>query len=339
MIVKSVKIGEKTIGKRSPCYIIADVGSNHGGKLEQAKDLVDVAAKAGVDAVKFQSYEGKSLVNKQHPAYKILNKYSLPKDWHFELNEYCSKKGLEFCSTAFDYERFEWLEEAGVSFHKIASGDITYLPFIEDISKTGKPIILSTGTATLGEVEEAVSTILDAKNEKIILLHCVSHYPTEVKEVNLSVMNTLEQAFKFPSGFSDHTESTMIPALAVAMGACVIEKHITLDKDLDTPDHFFALKPNELEDMVKNIRIAEDVRGTGEKQPTEFEKNKSRITARRSIYTKTAIEEGEVITEDKLKVVRPADGLPPKQLAIIIGKKAAKDLKPDEIVSYDCLKW
>ncbi len=336
--MKKIEIGKKKIGN-DETFIIVDVGSNHGGDLNQGKKLVDVAAEAGVDAVKFQSYDGDSLYTTKNSSHDLLEKYSIPKEWHFELDEYCKEKGVEFCSSVFDYERLEWLEEVGVPFHKIASGDITYLPFIEEIAKTGKPIILSTGTATLGEVEEAVNTILDAGNEQIVLLHCITRYPTEVEEANLAAMDTLEQAFNFQVGFSDHTESTVIPACAVSMGANVVEKHITLDENLDTPDHSFALKPDELKEMVNHIRTAEDIIGTGNKRPTEYEKERSRTTARRSIHTKEAIKEGETITENKVKIVRPAEGLPPKYLPKVLGKKASKDLEAEQTIDFDCLKW
>ncbi len=337
--IKQLKIGDKTIGRDNLCYIIAEIGSNHNGNLEIAKKLIDVAVESGASAVKFQSYEGDSLVTRGNPSHKILDKYSLSKEAHFKLNNYCSKKGIVFASTPFDFRRIEWLEKINVPFYKIASGDITYLPFIEKIARKGKPIVLSTGAATIGEVEEAIYTSWNTGNQQIVLLHCVSRYPTKIEEVNLSAMNTLEKTFKLPIGFSDHTKSTVIPALAVAMGACVIEKHITLDEDLGTPDHSFALKPSEFKEMVKNIRTAEESEGSSIKYPVQSEKETSRITARRSIYAKKSIKKGENITKDKIKVIRPAYGLPPKYLTQIIGKRALKDLEIDDPIIYGSLEW
>ena len=334
-----IEIANRLIGNNNEVFIIAEAGSNFGGDLGQAKELIDVAVEAGADAVKFQSYDGDSLVNKSDSAYEILNKYSLPKEWHFKLKDYCEQQGIIFCSSPFDEEKVEWLDEVDVSFYKVASGDLTYLPFIKKIAKKGKPIVLSTGMSTLGEVEEAVNTILENGNDQIILLHCVGKYPTEVKEVNLSVLNTLHQAFNLPVGFSDHTESTVIPAYAVSMGAKVIEKHFTLDRDLDTPDHSFALKPKELQEMVKNIRTAEDVKGTSIKRPTQSEKETSRISARRSIHAKSDIKSGEIITKEKIKFIRPAKGLAPKMINDILEKKAKNKIKAGEPIKLNNINW
>jgi N,N'-diacetyllegionaminate synthase len=339
MSINDVKIEDRTIGNGHPCFIIAEIGSNHNGDLETAKKLIDVAVKAGADAVKFQSYEGNSLVTTENPSHKILNKYSLTKELHVKLNEYCKKKGIIFASTPFDFERLNWLKKLNIPFYKIASGDITYLTFIKEISKLGKPIILSTGTATLGEVEEAIKIIWNTGNKQVVLLHCVSRYPTKIEEVNLSAMNTMQNAFKLPVGFSDHTKSTVIPALAVAMGACVIEKHITLNEDLGTPDHSFALKPSEFKEMMDNIRIAEIANGSGLKTPVGYEKQTSRTTARRSIYTRVPIKKGETITEEKLKIVRPAKGLHPKYTIEILGKKANMDLDAEKPITFESVKW
>lgn len=339
MSIKEIEFDGRSIGNGHPCFIIAEIGSNHNGDLETAIKLIDVAVKAGADAVKFQSYEGNSLVTTVNPAHNILNKYSLTKELHVKLDEYCEKKGIVFASTPFDFERLNWLKELNVPFYKIASGDITYLPFIEKISKLGKPIILSTGTATIGEVETAIETIWNTGNKQIVLLHCVSRYPTKLEEANLSAMTTMQNAFQLPIGFSDHTESTLIPALAVSMGACVIEKHITLDEDLGTPDHSFALKPSEFKEMVDNIRIAEIVKGSGLKTPVGYEKETSRITARRSIHTSVPIKKDEKITADKLKVVRPAKGLHPKYIIEIIGKKANMDLDAETPLTLESVIW
>ncbi len=320
-------------------FIIAEAGSNFGGHLSQAKELIDVAVEAGADAVKFQSYEGDSLVGRNHPAHSILDKYSLPKEWHFELNEYCREKGILFCSTPFDSQRLAWLEEVGVEFHKIASGDLTYVQLVKEIAATGRPIILSTGMATLGEVETAINTIKQAGNDQIVLMHCVGSYPTEVNEVNLRSMQTLAHAFGLPVGFSDHTKNTVIPALAVAMGACVIEKHFTLERDLDTPDHSFALRPSELAEMVTNIRLAEAAMGSKEKRPTQSEVATSRIEGRRSLHAKVDIECGARITADTVRIIRPATGLAPEYCVDVIGKKALTFLRQGDPIRLHDIDW
>ena len=337
-IMQEVKINDFTT-ESSKTFIIAEAGSNHGGNYEQAKELVDVAVEAGADAVKFQSYEGESLVASDHGAYDVLDKYGLPYEWHQKLEDYCDSKGIIFCSSPFDYEKLDWLEEVDVPFIKVASGDLTYLPFIKKIAELGKPIVMSTGMATLGEVEESVNLIKAQGNEQIILLHCVGKYPTETDDANLNVMNTMKEALDLPVGFSDHTESTVIPAMAVSMGAKVIEKHFTLDKELDTPDHSFALSPNELKEMISNIRLAEDIKGSKLKRPTQSEIESSRVTARRSIHTKVAINKGEKITEDKLKVIRPAEGIEPAKLEEVLGCVVNKDLPAEATIKMSDIDW
>lgn len=335
----SFKVGDKLLGLDERCFIIAEAGSNHGGDLTQAKELVDIAVDAQVDCIKFQSYEGASLFPETHPSHKTLDRYRMLEEWHSELHKYCMDRGIIFSSTAFDYKRLQWLSDIGVPFYKVASGDITYLDFIKEIAYKGKPIFLSTGMSTLGEVEEAVDTILSTGNDQIVLLHCVGRYPAKEEEVNLKALETLRHAFGLPVGFSDHTVSTVIPALAVCYGATVIEKHFTLDRNLETPDHPFALRPDQLREMVMNIRTAEAARGNGRKIPTESEKSTSRINARRAIYASTWVKRGEILTKEKLKVVRPGKGLAPKYLDSVIGKRAAKELRPDEPLDFGSVLW
>ncbi len=336
--MKEFNIKDNLIGGERT-FVIAEAGSNHGGDFEQAKELVDVAVEAGADAVKFQSYEGDSLVSRDRDAHETLDKYGLPYEWHHELNEYCKEKDIIFCSSVFDYEKLNWLVEVDAPFIKVASGDLTYLPFLKEIAMTNKPIVLSTGMATLGEIEEAVQTITNENNEKLAILHCVGRYPTEEEEVNLRVLETLEKTFGFPVGFSDHTETPVIPAMAVSMGAKVIEKHFTLDKDLDTPDHSFALRPDELKEMVKLIRLAEDVKGSKYKEPTESEKETSRTSARRSIHSAKEVKEGEIISEDKVKVIRPAEGLAPKMMDDLLGNKAKVDIPAEKALELSDIDW
>jgi len=345
--MKRVRIGDRFVGDGEPCFIIAEAGVNHNGDIELAKKLIDVAKEAGADAVKFQTFKAENVVIKHTPKadyqventksnesqYDMLKKLELSEDEFRELYRYAKNKGIMFLSTPFDFESVDFLEELGVPAFKISSTDLTNLPFLEYIAEKGKPIILSTGMGTLGEIEEAVSAIKNAGNENIILLHCITSYPAKIESLNLRVIKTLKEAFKLPVGFSDHSLGIYAPIAAVALGAVVIEKHFTLDKNLPGPDHKASLNPEELREMIRGIRLIEKALGDGIKRPTS-EEMKIKKVARRSIVAKVNIPRGAIITKEMIAFKRPGIGLPPKYYNEVIGKKARRDIKADELIHW-----
>ena len=346
-----VKIGNKLIGEEEPCFIIAEAGVNHNGSVELAKKLIDTAKDAGADAVKFQTFKVDNVVIKdaekaeyqqettgEGSQYEMIKKLELTEGDFRELADYAEKKDIMFLSSPFDKESVDLLHELDVPAFKVGSGEITNLPLLRYIAKKEKPIILSTGMSTLGEIEEALDVIRSEGVEDIILLHCVSNYPARIEDVNLRALGTLKQAFKLPVGFSDHTLGITAPIAAVALGACVIEKHFTLDRNLPGPDHKASLEPDELKEMVKDIREVEKALGNGIKKPTK-EEEKIKKVARRSIVAKVDISKGAIITEEMLDVKRPGTGIEPKYLKFIIGRKAKEDIKKDIIISLKMITW
>ncbi len=349
--MKKIRIGNKLMGEEEQCFIIAEAGVNHNGDVELAKKLIDVAKEAGVDAVKFQTFKTESVVTKntekaeyqkettgEGAQYEMIKKLELKDEDFRELADYAKEKEIMFLSSPFDKESVDLLYELGVPVFKVASGEITNFPLLRYIAKKGKSIILSTGMSTLGEVEEALNVIRSEGVRDVVLLHCVSNYPAKIEDVNLRAMETLEQTFKVPVGFSDHTLGITVPIVAVALGACVIEKHFTLDKNLPGPDHKASLEPNELEEMVRAIRDVENALGDGVKRPTKDEGAIKKV-ARRSIVAKMDIPEGTVITEDILDTKRPCTGIEPRYIDIIMGKKAKENIKKGEIISMRMITW
>jgi len=344
-----MKIGARLIGEGEPCFIIAEAGVNHNGDIGLAKELIDAAKKAGADAVKFQTFKAENLVTenaemaeyqkknlgKKESQLKMLKKYELNYNDFKRLKRYCDKKGIIFLSTPHSEDAVDFLEPL-VPAYKIGSGDLTNLPFLEKIAQKKKPIILSTGMAMLDEVREAVKVIKKHGNNKIILLHCTTNYPCPIEEVNLKTMLTLKREFRLPVGYSDHTLGILVPIMAVAMGAQVLEKHFTLNKNLPGPDHKTSLEPDELREMVKKVREAEKALGDGIKKPTKSEEKIKKIV-RKSIVAKNDIPGDAVITEDMLIIKRPGIGIKPKYLNKIIGKKAKKDIKKDSLIKFEDL--
>jgi N-acetylneuraminate synthase len=330
-------------------FIIAEVGVNHKGDIKLAKKLINVAKDAGADAVKFQTFKAKDVVTQnaekakyqkettgEGSQYDMIKKLELTEEDFRELADYAKEKDILFLSSPFDKESVDLLYELDVSVFKVGSGEITNFPLLKHMAKKEKPIILSTGMATLGEVEEALNVIRNEGVEEVILLHCVSDYPARMKDVNLRAMETLKQAFKVPVGFSDHTLGITASIAAVALGACVIEKHFTLDRNLLGPDHKASLNPEELKEMVRAIRNVEKALGEGIKRPTKEEEEVKKV-ARRSIVAKIDIPEGAIITEDVLDVKRPGTGIEPKYLNSVIGKRAKENIKKDDIISWNRL--
>jgi len=332
---------------KNKCFIIAEAGVNHNGDINIAKKLVDKAKEAGVDAIKFQTFRAENLVTKEAPKaeyqkettgdgsqFEMLKKLELSLEDHIILKKYCEEKGIMFISTPFDYESVDLLEKTDVLLYKVSSGDLTNLPLLSYIANKNKPIILSTGMANLGEVEEAVETIFKTGNNKLVLLHCTSNYPTAYEDVNLRAMLTMKEAFKLPVGYSDHTIGIEIPIAAVALGAKVIEKHFTLDRNMKGPDHRASIEPDELKIMVRSIRNIELAMGDGIKRCNKSEE-KSKFVSRKSIVAKHDIKKGQVITQDLIVYKRPASGLPPKFVKYILGKKARAEIRKDEVIDFE----
>lgn len=332
----------------SSVFIIAEAGVNHNGDIKLAKKLVDVAADAGADAVKFQTFKAETLVCKnakkadyqlettdgEESQFEMLKKLELTKEMHEELIAYCKEKQIMFLSTPFDVESVSLLNDYGIEIMKIPSGEITNYPYLKTVGETGKRVILSTGMSTMDEVEEAVKVLQNHGAEDITLLHCNTEYPTPMKDVNLLAMCTMKNKIGVPVGYSDHTEGIEVPIAAVALGATVIEKHFTLDKTMEGPDHKASLEPEALKQMVKAIRNIEQTLGNGKKEPSESEKKNIAIV-RKSIVAKCDIAEGEVFTEENLTTKRPANGMTPMLWNDVIGKRAKKSYYCDEVIEKE----
>ncbi|WP_304063978.1 N-acetylneuraminate synthase [Pedobacter glucosidilyticus] len=329
--------------------IIAEAGVNHNGDITLAKSLVDVAVAAGVDYVKFQTFKAEALVAKQAKKadYQIVNtqnehetqlemlkKLELSEQDHQTLIQYCKQKGIHFFSTAFDLESLQYLADIGLDLVKIPSGELTNLPYLRKAGHLFKKVILSTGMATLAEIKAAIEVFLKEgiSLKNIIVLHCTTEYPTPMQEVNLKAMQTIAQEFDVQVGYSDHTAGIEIPIAAVALGACVIEKHFTLDKNMEGPDHKASLNPEELGAMVKAIRNIElALSGNGIKEPTASEL-KNMAIARKSITAKKPIKAGTPFTEDNITTKRPGTGLSPMLWDSIIGTMATQDFNEDDLI-------
>ncbi len=326
-------------------FIIAEAGVNHNGSLDLAKKLIDVAAEAGADAVKFQTFKAEKLVSKKaqkaeyqkqttdaaESQYDMIKKLELDEPAHRELIRYCGEKKIRFLSTPFDHESIELLNTLGMEIFKIPSGEITNLPYLRHIGGLGKEVILSTGMADLGEIEDALDLLVSSgtPKEKITILHATTEYPCPMDEVNLRAMGTIASAFGVRTGYSDHTRGIEVPIAAVAMGASVIEKHFTLDRTMEGPDHKASLEPDELCAMVAAIRNIEKALGEGIKKPSPSEA-KNMAVARKSIVAARPIRAGEVFTSENIAIKRPGTGISPMRYDEIVGERAARDYEEDE---------
>lgn len=326
--------------------IIAEAGVNHNGDFDTALRLVDAAVEAGVDYVKFQTFKSEKLTAKSAPKANyqkvttdaeesqqdMLKKLELSQDMFVRLKNYCNERGIGFMSTPFELESLDFLLELGVDSIKLSSGDITNYPLLRAIGNSGLPVIISTGMCDLSEVKEAVDVLKNNGSKDIAILHCNTQYPTPFEDVNLAAMNTLRDTFGGVIGYSDHTEGIEVPIAAVAMGAEVIEKHFTLDKNMVGPDHKASLNPDELKAMVRGIRNIEKAIGTGIKEPSSSERENIAI-ARKSIVAACDIKAGEEFTEENLTSKRPGAGISPMRWQELIGKKALSDYCADELIN------
>lgn len=332
---------------RQSTLVIAEAGVNHNGDLRLAKHLVDAASKAGADVVKFQTFKASELVTERAEQAKyqkealcqsqgqlaMLERLELKIEHHFELIEYCKKRGIEFLSTAFDSKSIDNLAELNLERWKIPSGEITNLPYLRQIGAQSKPIILSTGMSNLGEIEAAIAVLeqAGATRDQITLLHCTTEYPAPVEEVNLRAMQTMAQSFGVKVGYSDHTDGIAVPIAAAAMGASVIEKHITLDRSMPGPDHKASLEPDQFSEMVEGIRMIEKALGDGIKRPTLSEQANLPVV-RKSLVAARHIRAGEIFSEANLKAKRPGTGISPMQWDNWIGQQAARDFQTNELI-------
>lgn len=326
-------------------YIIAEAGDNHNGDFNTALKLVDVAKRAGADCVKFQTFVTEEIISKyaemaeyqkkntgkEESQFEMVKRLELSFDGFRKIKEYCDRVGIQFLSTPFDLKSVDFLNELGVPFFKIPSGEITNYPYLIKIAHTGKPVVMSTGMCEPDEILAAINVLEKNGSGEITLLHCNTEYPTPLKDVNLYAMRTMKKMFGKKVGYSDHTKGIEVPVAAVALGACVIEKHFTLDKNMPGPDHKASLEPDELGRMVKNIRNIEIALGDGVKRVSESERKNIAI-ARKSIVARRNIQEGEILTEENLAVKRPGTGINPMQWMEVLGTRAVRDFKEDELI-------
>ena len=332
-------------------YIIAEIGANHNGDMNLAKKMIDSAIDCGCDAVKFQSWNNKSLISrtgyKQNTVFtdskkkhfgsleEMVDKYYLRKEQHFELNNYCVSKGINFCSTPFSMQEVDLLNDLNVEFFKVASMDINNYPLLKYMAKFNKPILLSTGMSNLGEIEKAIKIIEEEGNFQIIVLHCVAIYPPDNKDLNLKNITMLQNTFEYPVGFSDHSLGIVAPLASVALGACVIEKHYTTDQDLPGWDHKISANPKEMKKIVEGSKIIHEALGKFKRTVSKAEEEKKK-KFRRSIVLNKDLKVGDVIREEDISLKRPGTGIPPNEIKFVVGKKLIKDFEADYLLTkYD----
>lgn len=348
--MKAVRIGEREVGPGHPAYVIAEAGANHDRDLDVAHRLVDVAADAGADAVKFQTYSADTLYSRFTPRisemdafgrspagetpFELISRIQMPREWLRELRDHARERSIDFLSTPFDLEAVEQLDALEVPAFKIASYDITFRQLLLAVAARGKPVIISTGNSNVGDIERSLEALRVGGDAPAILLHCVSQYPARLDDLNLRAIVTMSSAFDVPVGFSDHTMGNVAAVVATALGACCFEKHFTLDRGRNGPDHPHSAEPDELRDYVSAIHLAEAALGTSRKsvQPSEAENHR---LARRSLHARVAIPRGATVTREMLIVKRPALGIAPDQEDLVVGRTARRDIQADEWITWD----
>lgn len=352
--MKSIKLdSRKQVFNYSEPYIIAEIGANHNGDMDLAKKMILSAKKSGADCVKFQSWTKKSLIareeydrnqtyndsKKKHfgSLKEMVQKYALTNDQHYELKQFCDSNEITFASSPFSPDEAKLLNDVGVPFFKIASMDINYLDFIKEVALYNKPVIISTGMANLAEIDKAVETCYKAGNSNIILLHCISIYPPDYKDIHLNNISTLQRVFGLPVGFSDHTIGTSIPLASVALGACLIEKHFTIDKDLPGWDHEISANPEEMKVICtesKNIAMS---LGSHKRIVSEAEENK-KLKFRRSLVVNRDLKKGDILKREDLTAKRPGTHIPPNEIDFVIGRELKVDVSSDELVKWEMFR-
>lgn len=349
--MRTVRLGNSVVGTGQPPYFIAEIGSNHNGDMGLACRLIDAAAEAGAHAVKFQSWSESSLIAREeyerNPTYadkkrhfgslrEMVRAYQLTPEQHEEALAHCRGRGIEFCSSVFSKGEADLLEALDVPFFKLASMDIVNLPLLAYVAAKGRPMVISTGMATLGEIERAVETIKAEGNDQIVLLHCISIYPPAFDDIHLRNMETLQSAFDVPVGFSDHSLGTAIPLAAIALGACLIEKHFTLDKEMEGWDHWISADPPELRSIVEEGRHVFFALGGSTRIVTEAEHEKRR-QFRRSLVARRPLRAGHVLTEDDLDAKRPGTGISPDESRHVVGRVLHVDVDEDDVIHWEDL--
>jgi len=347
-VVSPIELAGRMVGPGHPCFIVAEAGVNHNGDITLAKRLIDAAAEAGADAVKFQTFQAERLVTATAPKARyqtrttdggesqleMLRRLELSPHAHRLLADYCRQRRVLFLSTPFDEKSADLLSELGVAAFKVSSGDLTNLPLLTHVARKGKPVILSTGMSTLHEVKTAVRAVQAAGVGSLIILHCVSSYPAAAADANLRAMHTMAAALKLPVGYSDHTMGIEVALGAAALGACVLEKHLTLDRTLPGPDQAASVEPAEFATLVHGVRLIEAALGDGRKVPTPDEREVAEV-ARRSLVAARHIPVGTTLTEELIAVKRPGTGLPPAMLPEVVGRRALKDIAEGTVLTRD----
>lgn len=338
-MVEAVKIGDRVVGAGHPCYVLAEAGVNHNGEWDLAVELVRAAKRAGADAVKFQTFRASRLITSSAPkaAYQLrttnpsesqtemLRRLELPEDWHPRLIDLCRTEGIDFMSTPYSFEDVDLLVSMGVSALKLASIHCAEPIFVAYAARTGLPLILATGMATLAEVDAAMRAAREVGNDKVVLLQCTTDYPSRLEDANVRTIPVMRQAFQTPVGYSDHTETSIPCAAAVALGACLVEKHLTLDRAMPGPDHAASFDPAQFAELVRAIRETERALGTGIKQPCDVERENAK-TMRRGCAARRDLKAGDLLAESDVALLRPASGLLPSQLAAVIGRPLRRDI-------------
>jgi len=332
----NINIQEKVIGHENPTFFVAEAGLNHNGDLEIAKKMIDAASESKADAIKFQTFKTNEFLSKSSEYFDFFKNTELSFNDFEEINEYAKRKNIIFFSAPFDLSSAEFLLQIQVPCFKIASSDLTNFPLIKKIANSQKPIIISTGLADLEEVEHTVNFCERENNDKIILLHSVSNYPTNPIETNLKAMDTLHKKFQCPVGYSDNGDSELVDLVAVSMGANIIEKHFTLDKNMEGPDHSFSIEPNNLKKLISDIRLIEKMKGNGNKKPQNSEKEAIKAI-RKSLTARIDIMKGQKISLDNVAIKRPENGIKPEFLEEIIGKTVTKDIQIDTPINFEDL--
>lgn len=344
MKLKPIKIGKKLVGNGYPCYVIAEIGSNFDGKISKAKKLIKSAKDCGADAAKFQSFKTELLLSKKgfqkkdsfqsrwrKSVWKTYKDAELPREWHQELALYAKKIGIHFFTSPWDFEAVDILSNLDAPALKIGSGDITYLGILRFASLKQKPILLATGASNINEVRQAINTIKSTGNNKIILMHSVVQYPSPIQDANVNVLKTLRQTFNLNVGYSDHSLGSMVVLASIALGACVIEKHFSLNPKSNGPDHPHSMDPKSFKKMIQDIRKLENAMGNGVKEPQPSEKE-TRILQRRGIWTVQNILKGEKFTADNIEPLRPSIGLSASKYKSILRKTAKRNFKQNEAI-------
>ena len=348
---KEIRIGNRTIGLEHPTYFIAEIGGNFDGSIEKAKQLIDAAKKAGADCAKFQTFTAESIVSEGgfskmelhgvHGSWgrtvsEVFRDVELPLEWHRELADYCKSVGIDFSTSPYYKEAVDMCADMKLPFIKIGSGEITWLEMLDYIARKGIPIMLATGDATMAEIDEAVRTIEKTGNKDLVLMQCITNYPSKIDSANVNVLKTYQKAYDCLTGYSDHSPGHVVALASVVLGGRVIEKHFTLNKRDKGPDHPHSMEPNEFKYMVDSIREVERAMGSTRKEVVE-EESETVLVQRRCLYAKRDIKKGHVLTSEDIDVLRPALGIPPKFKDTIIGKTVNKDISARDPIFWEDL--